>query len=282
MNIKVRRHKPFYKSFFKLRENVTNNLKLRSFKKKKWTYLVKRLTIFNRKRIKLLNHNVFHISKTTRRLKNTYRTQLYSKQRLSIFYGKLTEKRVKLLVRQASNDRLTMSHTRMKEDLLISKLESRLDTLLFRTGFFSTFRSIKQVIICGNVYVNNKKVKIASFLLRAGDLITFSKSVKKVVQKKLNSLALIKVKTKRRRSANLHKFLARHLVKRRKRFKKTRNRKYFKKFKFKKNQRKYVKYNKFKNIFKLRKKRNKRKRKIYKVNVLQRQKSLKQGFSNFF
>ena len=61
MNIKVRRHKPFYKSFFKLRENVTNNLKLRSFKKKKWTYLVKRLTIFNRKRIKLLNHNVFNI-----------------------------------------------------------------------------------------------------------------------------------------------------------------------------------------------------------------------------
>ena len=65
--------------------------------------------------------------------------------------------------------------------LFIEKLETRLDTALYRTHFSYSFNNARQLISHKKVYVNNKIIPYNSYLLKKGDLITFDKSVYKFV-----------------------------------------------------------------------------------------------------
>lgn len=55
--------------------------------------------------------------------------------------------------------------------ILLQTLESRLDNVLFRAGFGVTRKQTRQIVGHGHVLVNGKKVDIASFLLKAGDVV---------------------------------------------------------------------------------------------------------------
>jgi len=186
MKLINKRHTPKYKSFLRLRENVTGDNKFLKFRKKKWVRLVKRSQTFNR-RIKIVNYNhrISYITRYAKRLKNNFRTQLYNKQRLSIFYGKLKERQLKKSIRAAffKSQVIQKATLKKKEDLFISFLESRVDSIIFRTGFFSSFREIRQVIANGHVYVNNKQILSGNNLLKKGDFITFSSPVAKLIDK---------------------------------------------------------------------------------------------------
>ena len=62
--------------------------------------------------------------------------------------------------------------------LLLQLLESRLDNVLFKAGFGITRRQSRQIVSHGHILVNDKKVDVPSYLLKAGDVITVkSKSV---------------------------------------------------------------------------------------------------------
>jgi ribosomal protein S4 len=61
--------------------------------------------------------------------------------------------------------------------LLIEKLETRLDTALYRTYFSYSFNNARQLIAHKKVYVNNKIVPYNSYLLKKGDVITFDKDI---------------------------------------------------------------------------------------------------------
>lgn len=62
--------------------------------------------------------------------------------------------------------------------ILLQMLESRLDNVLFRAGFGITRQQTRQIVNHGHILVNGKKVDIASFLVKAGDVVTIkSKSV---------------------------------------------------------------------------------------------------------
>ena len=62
--------------------------------------------------------------------------------------------------------------------LLLQLLESRLDNVLFRAGFGITRKQSRQIVNHGHILVNDKKVDVPSYLLKAGDVITVkSKSV---------------------------------------------------------------------------------------------------------
>jgi ribosomal protein S4 len=65
--------------------------------------------------------------------------------------------------------------------LFIEKLETRLDTALYRTYFSYSFNNARQLISHKKVYVNNKIVQHNSYLLKKGDLITFDKNISKFV-----------------------------------------------------------------------------------------------------
>ena len=56
--------------------------------------------------------------------------------------------------------------------LLLQLLESRLDCVVYRLGFASTIPAARQIVSHGHVLVNNKKIDVAGFLCKKGDVIT--------------------------------------------------------------------------------------------------------------
>jgi len=56
--------------------------------------------------------------------------------------------------------------------ILLQLLESRLDNILFRAGLGITRKQSRQIVTHGHVLVNDKKVNIPSYLVKAGDVIT--------------------------------------------------------------------------------------------------------------
>ena len=55
---------------------------------------------------------------------------------------------------------------------LLQILESRLDNVVYRVGFASSRAEARQLVGHGHFEVNGKRVDIASYLLKAGDVIT--------------------------------------------------------------------------------------------------------------
>ena len=57
-------------------------------------------------------------------------------------------------------------------DNLLRILESRLDNVVYRVGFASSRAEARQLVGHGHFEVNGKRVDIASYLLKAGDVVT--------------------------------------------------------------------------------------------------------------
>ena len=98
--------------------------------------------------------------------------QLREKQRAKAVYG--------LLEKQFSNMVKTLQ--KKKGDtggLLVSLLETRLDNVVYRLGFAKTRYMSRQMVGHGHVFINEKKVTIPSYQVKAGDVITLSASMQK-------------------------------------------------------------------------------------------------------
>ena len=73
-------------------------------------------------------------------------------------------------------------------DNLLRILESRLDNVVYRVGFASSRAEARQLVGHGHYEVNGKRVDIASYLVKAGDVITIceksrgSEKIKAVVE----------------------------------------------------------------------------------------------------
>lgn len=95
---------------------------------------------------------------------SNYGVQLQEKQKLRFMYG-LTEKQFRKTFDEAG--KLKGVHG---EDLL-KLLESRVDNLVYRIGFATTRRGARQLVNHGHITVNGKKVDIASYRCKPGDII---------------------------------------------------------------------------------------------------------------
>ena len=92
-------------------------------------------------------------------------TQLRAKQKLKGHYGDLTEKQFRRIYAEAE---------RVKGDTgenLIGLLERRLDAVVYRAKFVPTIFAARQFVNHGHVTVNGKRVNIASYRVREGDVI---------------------------------------------------------------------------------------------------------------
>lgn len=73
-------------------------------------------------------------------------------------------------------------------DNLLRILESRLDNVIYRVGFASSRAEARQLVGHGHFEVNGKRVDIASYLLKAGDVVSIceksrgSEKIKAVVE----------------------------------------------------------------------------------------------------
>jgi small subunit ribosomal protein S4 len=92
--------------------------------------------------------------------------QLKAKQKLKGYYGNLTEKQFRRTYDEASRRKGNTSEN------LIGLLESRLDAVVYRSKFVPTPFAARQFVNHGHVLVNGKRVNIASYRVKAGDVVS--------------------------------------------------------------------------------------------------------------
>ncbi len=91
--------------------------------------------------------------------------QLLEKQKARFTYG-LSESQFSRYVHEAMEKRSVDSKLG-----LITRLESRLDNVVFRAGFVKTRRAARQLVSHGLVTVNGRRMNIPSFCVSLGDTV---------------------------------------------------------------------------------------------------------------
>src|SRR3984957_14040156 len=92
--------------------------------------------------------------------------QMRAKQKLKGYYGNLTEKQFARTYKDAAQRKGNTAET------LVGLLESRLDAIVYRAKFVPTVFSARQFVNHGHVQVNGKRVNIASYRVKAGDVVS--------------------------------------------------------------------------------------------------------------
>jgi small subunit ribosomal protein S4 len=101
-------------------------------------------------------------------------TQLRAKQKLKGYYANISERQFHSIYVEAG---------RLKGDTgenLIGLLERRLDIVVYRSKFVPTIFAARQFINHGHVKVNGRKVNIASYKLKVGDLVEVKEASKQL------------------------------------------------------------------------------------------------------
>lgn len=98
-----------------------------------------------------------------------YKLQLREKQKVKRLYG-LLEKQFRTMFSHADAQKgVTGSN-------LLVALESRFDNMVYRSGFAASKNAARQYVGHGHFLVNGKKVKIPSFRIKPGDIISLCES----------------------------------------------------------------------------------------------------------
>ena len=105
------------------------------------------------------------VNKNSRRKVSEYGLQLREKQKTKFVYGVL-ERQFRNYFELASSKKGITGHE------LLRILESRLDNVVYRLGFASTRPQARQLVTHGNFAVSGKKVDIASYLVKPGDVVS--------------------------------------------------------------------------------------------------------------
>jgi small subunit ribosomal protein S4 len=100
-----------------------------------------------------------------RRKPSDYGIQLNAKQKLRGYYGNVGERQFRRYYQEA------MRRKGNNGEILIQLLEQRLDAVVYRMKFVATVFAARQIVNHGHVNVNGKKVNIASYQVKAGDVI---------------------------------------------------------------------------------------------------------------
>src|SRR5262249_31667526 len=103
--------------------------------------------------------------------------QLVAKQKMRMYYGNITERQFRKIYAEAARRKGNTAEN------LIAILESRLDAFVYRSKFVPTVFAARQFVNHGHVKVNGKRVNIASYLVKPGDVVE--------VREKARNLALV-------------------------------------------------------------------------------------------
>lgn len=101
-----------------------------------------------------------------RRKPTDYGIQLMAKQKLKGYYGNIGEKRFHRYYVEAVRRRGDTGEN------LVGLLEHRLDAIIYRAKFVPTVFAARQFVSHGHILVNGKRVTIASYNVKIGDVIT--------------------------------------------------------------------------------------------------------------
>ena len=96
---------------------------------------------------------------------NDFGAQLLEKQKARFTYG-LTESQFSRYVHEA------MEAKGAPATLLLTRLEARLDNVVYRAGFVKTRRAARQLVGHGHVMVNGRRLNVPSYKAEVGDVIS--------------------------------------------------------------------------------------------------------------
>ena len=97
-----------------------------------------------------------------------YGTQLQAKQKLKGYYGNITERQFRKYYQDAARRPGDTGEN------MIGLLETRLDTVVYRAKFVPTPFAARQLVSHGHVRVNGRRVTIASYHVKEGELLELS------------------------------------------------------------------------------------------------------------
>ena len=102
-----------------------------------------------------------------------YGTQQREKQKVKFVYGVMEKQFYKLYEEATRKEGVT-------GELLLQYLERRLDNVIYRLGFGATRRQARQIVSHGHILINGKRVNIASYRVKQGDVITVKEDSKEI------------------------------------------------------------------------------------------------------
>ena len=120
----------------------------------------------NRKLVSSLRQNASGQHGAARKKLSEYAIHLNEKQKIRLTYL-VSEKQFVRYYNEASR-RKGVTGT-----ILLQLLESRLDNIVFRTGYAISRKQARQIVNHGHVLVNGKRVDIPSYIVKPSDVITF-------------------------------------------------------------------------------------------------------------
>ena len=109
------------------------------------------------------------------RRQSDFALHLREKQKLRRIYG-LMERQFRNYYRKAASSRGATG------EILMQMLESRLDNLLYRMGFAVTRAEARQMVSHKQALVDGKRVGVASFAVRPGQMISLSEKAREHVR----------------------------------------------------------------------------------------------------
>jgi len=103
-----------------------------------------------------------------------YGTQLQAKQKLKGYYGNITERQFRKYYTDA------VRRPGDTGENMIGLLETRLDTVVYRSKFVPTPFAARQLVSHGHVRVNGRRVTIASYQVKSTDVLELSPKAKEM------------------------------------------------------------------------------------------------------
>jgi ribosomal protein S4 len=180
---------PKYKIYNQTQENVNDIIFPQKLTSKKWRRLSRNLNSPLKVRI----------NKKPKSLKRLYKQRLLDRQKFKTFYGLLTNTQLKKQYKIVKT-----KYTTQFFNHLISRLESRIDVLLWRSRLFKSLYEIHQKINHGFIKINNQQADKKNMQIKPGDFIWVDPAIQRFYNnktilpnhvewsKRLNIIVLIK------------------------------------------------------------------------------------------
>lgn len=116
------------------------------------------------------NTNFFRILNIPRpqynRRKTKYGKYFFLRQQFRIFYGFLRIRTLQLIIKKSFKKMNSINY-------FLYLMESRLDVILYRLNFVSSVRMARQLIVHGNVLINNRIIRNPNYNFKKKDILTF-------------------------------------------------------------------------------------------------------------
>ena len=143
---------------------------------KKLNFFFNQFNCYNGVKSKVRDLSLYHFWLQKSLIKE-FKNNLIKKQRLCVYYG-IQDYKLKKLVHKSQRDSLVFSSYLLSFNF-INLLETRLENILYKSGFVKSISQSRQLINYGNVLVNKVCQTKGSYCVNPGDLIEFTQDFSK-------------------------------------------------------------------------------------------------------